>query len=49
MITLLVHYRSESEKQQFISENPDLDDFKIIWALNSEVSGIEVIALLPPG
>ena len=49
MITLLVHYRSESEKQQFINENPVLDDFKIIWALNSEMSGIKVTALLPPG
>lgn len=47
MTALLVHYRSESEKQQFIDENPDLDDFKIIWALNSEVSGVQVVALLP--
>lgn len=49
MTALLVHYRSESEKQQFIGENPELDDFKIIWALNSDVSGVEVIALLPHG
>lgn len=43
MRTLLVEYRSQSEKDSFMNENKQiLSEFQIIYAKNTDISGVRV-------